>query len=209
MACNYAGREVVFVEFLVMIRRIWRNLVSTYIWVCASIIGCLALFIILTVAVCNSLFVLGYPPEIIVYPALLTVLIFSVAYAHTVIICNLASVISVLEDASGLKAFLRSVKLVRGQTQAGLLIFLGSTISFAFVEGLFEHRVKKLSYGDGSSRIWEGPLLVLMHSFVVLVDSMLSAVFYFTCRSGMEALSGNGLAVEEMELLSFESASVE
>lgn len=209
VACNYAGKKVLATEFLGMARRIWRSLVSTYVLVCAAITGCLAVFIVLIVSVCNSFAVLGYPPEIIVYPALLTVLGFSVAYAHTIIVCNLASVISVLEDASGQKALLRSVRLVKGQTQAGLLIFLGSAIGFAFVEGLFEHRVKTLSYGDGSSRAWEGPLLVLMYSFVVLVDSMMSAVFYFTCRSSaMEALSGNGLGVEELERLSSESASV-
>ncbi|XP_020587334.1 uncharacterized protein LOC110029401 [Phalaenopsis equestris] len=209
VACNYAGKKVIATEFMGMARRIWRSLVSTYILVCAAIVGCLAIFIVLIVVVCNSLAVLGYPPEIIVYPALVTVLGFSVAYAHTIIVCNIAIVISVLEDASGPMAFLRSVRLVKGQTQAGLLIFLGSAIGSAFVAGLFEHRVKTLSYGDGSSRIWEGPLLVLMYSFVLLVDSMMSAVFYFTCRSsGMEVLSGNALAVEELETLSSESATV-
>ncbi|GFY88512.1 hypothetical protein Acr_06g0004520 [Actinidia rufa] len=91
----------------------------------------------------------------------------------------------------GPQALLRSSVLIRGQTQWVFLIFLGSTIGMAFVEGLFEHRVKTLSYGDGSSRIWEGPLLVLMYSFVVLIDSMMSAVFYFSCSSySMEALNG-------------------
>ncbi|XP_028547550.1 uncharacterized protein LOC110106555 isoform X2 [Dendrobium catenatum] len=202
--CHHlAGKKVLATEFMGMARRIWRSLVSTYIWVCAAIVGCLAVFILLIVVVCNSLAALGYPPELIVYPALLTILAFSVAYAHTIIVCNLANVISVLEDGSGPNALLRSVRLVKGQTQAGLLIFLGSAIGFSFVEGLFEHRVKTLSYGDGSSRIWEWPLLVLMYSFVVLVDSMMSAVFYFTCRSSaMEALSGNVLAVQELEKLS-------
>jgi len=163
------------------------------------------------IMVCNSLAILGYPPEIVVYPALLVVLIFSMVYAHTIIVCNLASVISVLEDVSGPRAILRSVSLVKGQTQAGLLIFLGSTIGMAFVEGLFEHRVKTLSYGDGSSRIWEGPLLVIMYSFVVLVDSMMSAVFYFTCRSSsIEVSNMNGHALEEVEKFSsFESTNIE
>lgn len=76
-------------------------------------------------------------------------------------------------------------------------MFLGSTIVMAFVEGLFEHRVKTLSYGNGSSRLWEGPLLVFMYSFVVLIDSMMSAVFYFTCRSSvMEELDGDGRALK-------------
>lgn len=109
------------------------------------------------------------------------------AYAHTIIVCNLATMISVLEDLSGPLALLRSVHLIKGQTQAGLLMFLGSTIGMAFVEGLFEHRVKDC-------------LLIMMYSFVVLVDSMMSAVFYFTCRSSsMELLNGNVHGLEEVE----------
>ncbi|KAG6523950.1 uncharacterized protein LOC122045626 [Zingiber officinale] len=185
VACCYACKKSVHAEFFAVVRRIWPRLLSTYLCVCAAISACLSLFISLILLVCNVFARLGYPPEIVVYPALFTVLIFSMVYAHTIIVCNLASVISVLEEVSGLQALFRSVQVIRGQTQAGLLIFLGSTIGMAFVEGLFEHRVKTLSYGDGSSRLWEGPLLVFMYSFVVLVDSMMSAVFYFTCRSSI------------------------
>ncbi|KAF6134087.1 hypothetical protein GIB67_035641 [Kingdonia uniflora] len=136
---------------------------------------------------------LGFASDMLIYPAMVIGLVFSVIFANSIIICNLAIVITVLEDLSGLQALLRSGVLIQGQTQVGLVIFLGSTIGMAFVEGLFEHRVKTLSYGDGSSRVWEGPLLVIMYSFVVLIDSMMSAVFYFTCRSSsMEALEEDG-----------------
>ncbi|CAL9119890.1 unnamed protein product [Musa textilis] len=188
VACAYAGKKFRPADFFAAVRRTWRRLISTYLWVCASISACLA---------CRAFAALGYPPEIVVYPALLTVLAFSMAYAHTIITCNLASVISVLEEVSGPRALLRSVRLIRGQTQAGLLMFLGSTIGMAFVEGLFEHRVKTLSHGDGSSRLWEAPLLVLMYSFVVPIDSTMSAMFYFTCRSSvMEESDEDGRALK-------------
>ncbi|XLS70462.1 hypothetical protein HN51_027327 [Arachis hypogaea] len=77
-------------------------------------------------------------------------LVFSVVFANAIIICDIAIVISVLEDVSGAQAMMQSNMLIKGQTQVGLLIFLGSTMGMAFVEGLFEHRVKTLSYGDGS-----------------------------------------------------------
>lgn len=149
------------------------------------IIGCLALFLVILVAVCSVFAVMGFLPKVVVYPAFGVTLVFSVVLAHVIIICNVATVISVLEDVLGPQALLRSVFLIRGQTHVGLLIYLGSTIGMAFVEGLFHNRVKTLSYGDGSSRIWEGPSLVIMYSFVVLIDSMMSAVFYFTCRSSL------------------------
>lgn len=189
--CIYSRRKLDFSRFFSFICRIWRRLVLTYLWVCTLLVGCLTLFLVLLVSACNILSILGFPTDLTVYPALMVVLALLLIFANAIIISNLAIVISVLEDVSGPEALLRSGNLIKGQTHVGLLLFLGSTIVMAFVEGLFEHRVKTLSYGDGSSRIWEGPLLVIMYSFLVLIDSMMSAVFYFSCRSSsMEILDG-------------------
>uniref|UniRef100_A0A5B7BSP6 Son of sevenless n=1 Tax=Davidia involucrata TaxID=16924 RepID=A0A5B7BSP6_DAVIN len=181
--CTYSRKKFDSSKFYVIVTKIWRRLVWTYLWVCVVIAGCLTLFLVLLVAVTSLFSVLGFPSDLIVYPAMMVGLVFSIIFANAIIICKIATVISVLEDVSGPQALLRSGLLIRGQTQVGLSIFLGSTIGMAFVEELFEHRVKTISYGDGSSRIWEGPLLVIMYSFVVLIDSMMSAVFYFSCRS--------------------------
>ncbi|KAL3511087.1 hypothetical protein ACH5RR_030488 [Cinchona calisaya] len=181
--CTYSRKICDSSKFYVIVWKIWRRIVVTYLWVCVVIVGCIALFFVLLVAVSSTFSVMGFPPDLILYPAMVVGLIFSIILANSIIVCNIAIVISVLEDVSGPQALLQSSSLVKGQTQVGLLIFLGSTIGMAMVEGLFEHRVKTLSYGDGSSRIWEGPLLIIMFSFVVLIDSMMSAVFYFSCKS--------------------------
>ncbi|GFQ02044.1 hypothetical protein PHJA_002348300 [Phtheirospermum japonicum] len=181
--CTYSRKKFDPSKFYVIISKIWKRIVFTYLWVCVVISGCLTLFLVFLVIVSNVFLSMGFPPDLILYPAMVVGFLFSIVIANAIIICNLAVVISVLEDVSGPQALLRSSSLIRGQTQVGLLIFLGSTMGMAFVEGLFEHRVKTLSYGDGSSRIWEGPLLVVMYSFVVLIDSMMSAVFYFSCKS--------------------------
>lgn len=181
--CTYSKKDVDVSKFWALIGKIWRRIVSTYLWSCMMVVGCLMLFCVLLLAVSSTFSVIGFWPELNLYAAMVVALVFSVVFANAIIICNIAIVISVLEDVSGPQALLRSSVLIRGQTQVGLLIYLGSTIGLAFVEGLFEHRVKTLSYGDGSSRIWEGPLLVIMYSFVVLIDLMMSVVFYFSCRS--------------------------
>ncbi|KAL5553714.1 hypothetical protein UlMin_041115 [Ulmus minor] len=190
--CTYSRKQFDATKFYAIICKIWRRLVSTYVWVCMVIVGCVTLFFVVLAAVCNAISITGFSPDIIVYAAILVGLVFSVVFANAVVICDIAIVISVLEDVSGPEALLRSGVLIKDQTQVGLLIFLGSTIVLAFVEGLFEHRVKTLSYGDGSSRLWEGPLLVLMYSFVVLIDSMMSAVFYFSCRSSSNVETSEG-----------------
>uniref|UniRef100_A0A0A9DFS8 Uncharacterized protein n=1 Tax=Arundo donax TaxID=35708 RepID=A0A0A9DFS8_ARUDO len=202
VAAVYAGKPLPAADITLLARRAWPRLAATYALGCAAIAAGLVAFLALLVTACSTLKAMLYPPDIVVCAGLFTVLGYSVVYAHTIIVCNLGGVIAVLEDVAGVSALRRSVELMRGQTHVGLLIFLGSTIGLAFVEGLFEHRVKTLSYGDGSSRLWEGPLLVLMYSFVMLMDSMMSAVFYFTCRSSsLDFLDEEGGSVEELEMM--------
>lgn len=180
--CTYSKKEVDVCKFFGVICKIWRRPVKTYLWVCMVIFGCLTTFFVLLVAVCSSLSVVGFTSDLIGCVALIVGLVFSVVFAIAIIICNTGIVVSVLENVSGAQALLKSGYLIKGQTQVGLVIFLGSTIGMAFIEWLFEHRVITLSYGDGSSRLWEGPLLVIMYSFVVLIDSMMNAIFYFSCK---------------------------
>ncbi|GAA0156998.1 hypothetical protein Leryth_008037 [Lithospermum erythrorhizon] len=207
--CTYSRKHFDLLKFYVIVSKFWKRIVETYLWVCGVIAGCLTMFIVLLVAVSSAFSVMGFPPDLTLYPAMVAGLIFSIIFANAIIICSIAIVISVLEDVSGPQALLRSSSLIKGQTQVGLLIFLGSTIGLAFVEGLFEHRVKTLSYGDGSSRIWEGPLLVLMYSFVVLIDSMMSSVFYFSCKSyRMETANAEIQSVLEAMAISPEATDV-
>ncbi|KAG2320866.1 hypothetical protein Bca52824_014079 [Brassica carinata] len=59
------------------------------------------------------------------------------------------SVLSLSPDCNG-----RSIgEMIKGQMQVGLLMFLGSTLRLAFVEGFSVHIAKKMSYVDGSSRL--------------------------------------------------------
>lgn len=208
--CSNSKKKFDSSKFCVIVAKFWRKILSTYMWACTIIVGCVTMFCVFLVAFCSALAVLGFSPNVVVYAALMVGLVFSVLFANAIIICNIALVISVLDDVSGAQAMLRSSILIKGQTQVGLLIYLGSTIGMAFVEGLFEHRVKTLSYGDGSSRMWEGPLLVIMYSFVVLVDSMMTAVFYFSCRSSsMENSNGEGVSILETMAISAETIGMQ
>ncbi|GMH15285.1 hypothetical protein Nepgr_017126 [Nepenthes gracilis] len=199
--CSYSKTQFDASKFSVIIKKIWRRVVLTYLWACALIVGVLILFLVLLVAVCNFVLLFGFTSDLIVYPGLAMAIVFSVVFAQAMITCNIAIVISVLENVSGSRALLRSIVLIKGQIQVALLLYLGSTIVMAFVRGLFEHRVKTLSYGDGSSRIWEGPLLVIMYSFAVLIDSMMTAVFYFSCRSSNIAAASNEEAMPILEMM--------
>ncbi|KAE8730002.1 hypothetical protein F3Y22_tig00003041pilonHSYRG00497 [Hibiscus syriacus] len=181
--CTYLKESPDASKFFVIIRKLWKPLVSTYLWMSMVIVGCVTTFFVFLVVACNLLSAIGFSPDIIVYAMIMMGLVFSIVFANAIVVCNVGIVICVLEEVSGIQALVRAFVLIKAQAQVGMLIFLGSTIGLTFVTGLFDHRVKTLSYGDGSSRIWEGPLLVVMFSFVMLIDSIMSTVFYFSCRS--------------------------
>ncbi|XP_010552565.1 PREDICTED: uncharacterized protein LOC104822905 [Tarenaya hassleriana] len=207
--CTYSRKKVDISKFIVIVQRLWKRLVLTYLWMCMVIVGCLTSFCVLLITICSSFSVLGFSLDFNAHGAIVVGMVFSVVFADAIIICNTGIVICILEDVSGAGALVRAIDLIKGQTQVGLLIFLGSTIGLAFVEGLFEHRVKTLSYGDGSSRVWEGPLLVMMYSFVVLIDSMMSVVFYFSCRSySMEASGGETQPILETVVVTSSSVDI-
>lgn len=194
VARSYAGKKLTIAKLLTMIRRIWKRVILTYFWVCIAIVGCIAAFLLLLVILVNVLVSTGICSSCAIYAVFGLGVIFSVLFAHTLIICNLANVISIFEDCRGMAALFRSMYLIKGRTQVGLMIFLGTSIGTAFVESLYEHRVKALNYGDVYSRIWEGPLLVIMYTFVVLIDAMMSCIFYFTCKcSSSESFDSHSL----------------
>lgn len=194
VAGTYAGKTLTIAKFITMIRKIWKRVMLTYIWVCIAIIGCIAVFLLLLVIVVNMAVSMGICSNCAIYAVLGLGVFFSVLFAHTLIICNLANVISIFEDCRGLAALFRSMHLIKGRTQVGLMIILGIAIGTAFVESLYEYRVKSLTYGDVYSRMWEGPLLIIMYTFVVLIDAMMSCIFYFTCKcSSLESFDSHSL----------------
>ncbi|KAL9226179.1 hypothetical protein vseg_002020 [Gypsophila vaccaria] len=197
--CTYSKKRFDASTFCVVAKKLWGRVVVTYVWSCMAIIGVVTLCIMLLVALCNVFVLLGFTLDLILYPGMVVGLVFSIVFANAIVICNVAIVVTVLEDSSGLQALLRSRALVKGRIQVGLVMYLMTTLGMAFVQGLFDHRVKTLSYGDGSSRLWEGPLLVLMYSFVVLIDYMMTSVFYFSCRSySQEEVDEEGQPILEM-----------
>ncbi|XP_059635909.1 uncharacterized protein LOC132278104 [Cornus florida] len=102
---------------------------------------------------------------------------FCVAFAHVMVLGNLARVLSVLEgECFGLESMMKARSLMEGRRQTALVMALLSNVGFRLVECLFEFRMCK-----GMS-LWEGPLLVSMYSLVLVLDSVMNAVFYYTCK---------------------------
>ncbi|GMP59949.1 hypothetical protein CsSME_00023021 [Camellia sinensis var. sinensis] len=102
---------------------------------------------------------------------------FCVAFAHVMVVGNLARVLSVLEgECFGLESLMKARSIMKGRGQTALVMTLLSNVGFRLVECLFEFRVCR------GMRLWEGPMLVSMYSLVLVLDTVMNVVFYYTCK---------------------------
>lgn len=103
---------------------------------------------------------------------------FCVAFAHVMVVGNLARVLSILEgECYGFESLLKAKSLMEGRRRTALVMALLSNMGLRLVECLFEFRMS-----SGIS-LWEAPLLVSMYSLVLVFDTIMNVVFYYACKA--------------------------
>eukprot|EP01018_Ginkgo_biloba_P024544 Gb_15635 [translate_table: standard] len=191
VAYIYAGNKPSVHRLIEALPKVWKRLLVTYLWVCLIVLGSNALVFLLMSAFTNLLSILGCSSNWAIWAALGGGIVYSIVFAHAMIVCNLANIVSVMEDCFGIDAVLRAKFLIRGRTQIALLMALITNLSMAFVESLFQYRVMGRRRNpsvhhissSSSSVVWEAPLLIFMYALVGLMDAVMSSVFYYTCKS--------------------------
>ncbi|KAJ7529076.1 hypothetical protein O6H91_15G033100 [Diphasiastrum complanatum] len=141
VACMYAGHQPLFPSFLTAVLKIYKHLLLTYIWICLSTFGSVTSFTLWVVIVTALFQFLRFSADIVFLVSTVSAIIFCVFFAHLLVICNLANVVSVLEDKYGSSALIRAFSLIKGRTQVALLLLLLSTTMATLIDGLFQYRV--------------------------------------------------------------------
>lgn len=184
VASTYAGLKVSLGDILHrVVPRVWIRLIMTYVASCFIFVASGAA-IALGMALLNGVFAALHVSSVIAFVLVGTLGLLSCGFFVFVqILLNIATVTCVLEDSFGFRALLRTLLLMQGRMQVAFWSYVVTASCGAFLSLLFEHRVTGTNdYTEyNSSAAWEGPLLVLMHSFVYLFDDIMSTVFYFTC----------------------------
>ncbi|KAF8388997.1 hypothetical protein HHK36_025682 [Tetracentron sinense] len=86
-------------------------------------------------------------------------------------------VLVVLEsECYGYESLMKAKNLIEGRRQTALVMALLSNVGLRLVECLFEFRMCK-----GMS-VWEGPMLISMYSLVLVMETVMNVVFYYTCK---------------------------
>ncbi|KAL2603222.1 hypothetical protein R1flu_019714 [Riccia fluitans] len=210
VASTYAGLKVSFGDILHrVVPRVWFRLAMTYIFCCLLFVA-LGVVVILGMQLLNGVFVALNVSSVIAFALVCTIgLLCGGIFLFGRMLLNVATSACVLEDLVGFKALVRTFFLIQGRMQVGIWSYIVPASCTAFLALLFAYRVTDSNeYTEyNSSASWEGPLLVLMHSFVYLFDHIMSTVFYFTCPtfSSIDNIDSHPEFSAELAVVSLES----
>ncbi|EXB37041.1 hypothetical protein L484_020828 [Morus notabilis] len=158
----------------------WIKLLHTTFWESLIVLGLIGVLVVNLAIVPKILHMCGICSEVLGFWGVLGFLgiPFCVAFAHVMVVGNMARVISVLEgECYGFETLLRAKTLMEGRRQTALIMALLSNMGLRLVECVFEFRMCK------GINLWEGPVLVSMYSLVLVFDTVMNVVFYYACKS--------------------------
>ncbi|KAE8661758.1 formin-like protein 20-like [Hibiscus syriacus] len=117
--------------------------------------------------------------------------VYSMILANVIVICNLALVSSGMENSGGYLAILKACVLIKGRTLTSLALAVPPNLALAAIEALFHYRVVVRAYGYRSEGDYggfllalEGVLIAYLYSLFVVLDTVVSCMFFKSCKTG-------------------------
>ncbi|XP_072987600.1 uncharacterized protein [Typha latifolia] len=136
----------------------------------------------------NAVDVLGISSStVVLFLSVAGVVLYSVVLAVTMVICNLAIIVSAMEDCIGYVAVLKACVLINGRLATALTVALPTNFMMAAAEALFQFRVMnqyKFSNKFNPLVIWEAFSITYTHSLFVVLEIIVSYMFLKSCKSG-------------------------
>ncbi|KAJ4835635.1 hypothetical protein Tsubulata_023350 [Turnera subulata] len=158
----------------------WVKLLHTTFWEYLIILGLSGIFLSGLALGSNVLVAYGLCSRMVGFWGVLVLLGVPIclAFAHLMAVGNLARVLAMLKpECCGFESLIKANQLMAGRRQTALAMALLSNTGFRLVEHLLEFRMCK------GINLWELPVLVSMYSLMLVFDTVMNAVFYYTCKA--------------------------
>ncbi|KAK9116623.1 hypothetical protein Sjap_015570 [Stephania japonica] len=125
------------------------------------------------------------------------VVIQSAVVANAFITCNLALIVAGMESScSGHLAIFKACKLIRGRASTALFLALPVNLGFSALEALFQIRVVRAFHLSDNkitcSIALEALLIAYLYSLLIVIDTIITCMFYKSCKSGYVTYGDNG-----------------
>ncbi|KAJ4713082.1 putative Transmembrane protein [Melia azedarach] len=182
---------------------IFKPLLTTYV--------CNSFFILSANATVFCLFIFGFnflegisaasglsnSPNCLLLLSAVAAVVYSLVLANALIVCNLALVLSGIERSGGYLSILKAFVLIRSGriTSVALSLALPINLVLAAIEALFQYRILRMPAASANS--WslasEGIFIAYLYSISVVLDTVVTFVFYKSCKN-------IGSSIEEQQL---------
>ncbi|XP_010999841.1 PREDICTED: uncharacterized protein LOC105107569 [Populus euphratica] len=178
IACIYTAREVTFKKVMSVVPKVWKRLMVTFLSIFLAVF---AYNFVSILVVITCVFLVG--PNKVVPLLLFLLILYFMGLVYMSIIWQLASVVSVLEEASGFKAMMKSRELIKGKMWVAIIIFFKLNLSSVALHILFEKKVVHGSSLGILNRASFGILSLLVLLVLYLFGLVIQTVIYFVCKS--------------------------
>ncbi|KAI3860920.1 hypothetical protein MKW92_053225 [Papaver armeniacum] len=189
VACVYYSKDISFKKVMSVVPKVWKRLMITFLW--KFFILFVYNFIIVLVTILLAIFYFCLSKILSVHIHKLAVIIFGIPMMIFIMIgamCVtlvwfLASVISILEDVSGIEAMKRGKNLIKGKIWISWRIYFTFQSYCAAVQFAFRYHVV---HGDSLAlvvRLSLGICYLLLLVIFIYFGIVTQTIVYFVCKS--------------------------
>lgn len=178
IACIYANRNISFNKVIGVVPKVWKRLMITFI----VIFGLAFIYIFIaafTTGLCLAIG--GTTASFVIFFVLLIVYI--IGFVYLTIVWQLASVVTVLEDSSGVKAIKKTRNLIKGKFWVALAIFLQLNVLIGVIEFVYYVFVADQQLLEMWKRLLVGISCLILLVPIFLYGLVLQTIIYFVCKS--------------------------
>lgn len=181
IASIYTGRDITFKKVISVVPKVWKRLMVTFLCIYLFVLAYHFVSFILMVLCLWFALVFATSLAQPAFYALLVLYIGGLVFLS--ILWQLASVVSVLEDASGVKAMTKARNLIKGKMVLAGVTFLKLVLGFIAIQIAFEKLVVHGWSLGTVNRVCFGIVFFLLLFKLFLFGLVIQTVIYFVCKS--------------------------
>lgn len=177
IACIYANRNISFNKLIPVVPKVWKRLIITFILT----YGLAFIYIFIVVLTLTLSLSIGGTTSLLIFFVLLFVYI--IGFVYLTIVWQLASVITVLEDSTGVMAIKKSYNLIKGKFWVALAIFLQLNVLVGVIELVYYVYVVNQNLWYIWNRVLVRIVCLVLLVPIFLYGLVLQTIIYFVCKS--------------------------
>lgn len=179
IACVYTAREITFRKIMSVVPMVWKRVMVTFL--CTFLAFFLYNVVAIVVLIIWVELTINRDSGVMI--GIFLLILYVVGFVYMTIIWQLASVVSVLEEVRGIKAMVKSKKLLKGNMWVATIIFFTLIVFSAVLQYSFQALVVLGNSFGTVGRVAYGILCLLLLFKLILFALVIQTVLYFVCKS--------------------------